>query len=421
MKLLLLLPFATFAQPSPVRDTLLTARTRTSLTSLYYGPGTDRLGGAKRETLDSGVVLHITGITDKLYRVLLAPNQTAYVPTEQVQPIPLRRDADSVSHPERRPIPDSTTTAGSGSQADSVRGTAAVFRPTLLTGNWTVSGDSLYDYVAIRLPERLPYQSRQEVSPDRIVLDIFGVAINTNWITQLRTVQTVERVWFEQVADEHVRIIVALRTPKRGPAHWGYTLYYQKTTLVLRLRRPPAGRHLKGLTIAVDAGHGGSNTGAKGKQTGQLEKNLTLDVAQRLATYLEKAGARVVMLRTTDTTLGTVDRVLAMRKVMPHLLVSVHFNSSGNATVRGVSTYYKHVGFRPWSQAVLDELLRHLPVSEFGNVGHFNFFFNSPTDYPNLLVEGPFLSNAIDEALIVDPAFRERLAKLIVRGLRRIR
>ncbi|WP_375446238.1 N-acetylmuramoyl-L-alanine amidase [uncultured Fibrella sp.] len=399
--LLLLLSFASFAQTAPVRDTLLTARTRTALTNLYYGTGTDRLGGAKRETLDSGVVLHVTGITDKLYRVQLAPNQTAYVPSEQVR-------ADSIP----KPLTDSTNVPGP-------RPTATP--PTLLTGNWTVSGDSLYDYIAIRLPERLPYQSRQEVAPDRIILDIFGAAINTNWITQLRTVQTVERVWFEQVADEHIRVFVALRTPKRGPAHWGYSLYYQKTTLMLRLRRPPLGRHLHGMTIAVDAGHGGSNTGAKGEKTGQLEKNLTLDVAQRLATYLERAGARVVMLRTTDTTLGTTDRIMAMRKLMPNLLVSVHFNSSGNANVRGVSTYYKHLGFRPWSQGVLAELLKRLPVSEFGNVGHFNFFFNSPTDYPNLLVEGPFLSNAADEALITNPAFRDRMAKSIAKGLRRMR
>lgn len=405
--LLLLLPLTALAQTAPVRDTVLTARTRTALTNLYYGTGTDRLGGAKRETLDSGVVLRITGLADKLYRVQLAANQTAYVPSEQVR-------VDSIASPDSIHVPSTPAPRRD------------VPHPTLLTGNWTVSGDSLYDYIAIRLPERLPYQSHQEVAPDRIVLDVFGATINTNWITQLRTVQTVERVWFEQVADEHVRIFVALRTPKRGPAHWGYSIYYQKTTLMLRLRRPPAGRHLRGLTIAVDAGHGGSNTGAKGEQSGQLEKNLTLDVARRLATYLERAGARVVMLRTTDTTLSTTDRILAMRKVMPNLLVSVHFNSSavprsGSAAVRGVSTYYKHVGFRPWSQAVLTELLRRLPVAEFGNVGHFNFFFNSPTDYPNLLVEGPFLSNAADEALIIDPAFRDRLARAIAKGLRRLR
>ena len=197
--LLFLLPLTVFSQTTPARDTLLTARTRTTLTNLYYGAGTDRLGGAKRETLDSGVVLHITGITDRLYRVQLAPNQTAYVPTEQVR-------VDALPTPV---LPDSTSAPTSAPRN--------VGPPTLLTGNWTVLGDSLYDYVAIRLPERLPYRSHQEVAPDRIVLDIFGAAINTNWITQLRTVQTVERVWFEQVADAHIRVFVALKSPKRGP------------------------------------------------------------------------------------------------------------------------------------------------------------------------------------------------------------
>ncbi|MBO0934562.1 N-acetylmuramoyl-L-alanine amidase [Fibrella aquatilis] len=403
-----------FAQNTPVRDTTLTVQTKSSLTNLYYGQGTDRLGGAKRETLDSGVVLRITGVADKLYRVQLAPNQTGFVPMEQVQPVPLRQDADALLKP--APIPDSTAQT-----TTVIIPASSPPPPTLLTGNWTVSGDSLYDYVAIRLPERLPYQSRTEIDPNRIVLDIFGATANTNWITQLRTVQTIDRVWFEQVADGHFRVVVALKKPQHGPTHWGYSLYYQRTTLMLRLRRPPAGRSLRGMVIAVDAGHGGTNTGAKGEKSGLLEKDLTLDVARRLQTYLTKAGARVVMVRETDTTLGPSDRILAMRKLLPNLVVSVHFNSAGGAGVRGVSTYYKHLGFRPWSQAVLAQLLTQLPVTEFGNVGHFNFFFNSPTDYPNLLVEGPFLSTPTDEALAIDPAFRQKMAKAIWKGLRRAR
>ncbi|MEZ0611145.1 N-acetylmuramoyl-L-alanine amidase [Fibrella sp. WM1] len=401
-----LLGQAAFAQtvPAIVADTIVPApmladtlprfprlgRTTSTLTNLYYGTGTDRLGGAKRETLDSGVVLRLTGQQNNLYRVQLAPNQTAYVPTDQVRI-------------------DSASLAAQPTSA------------TYLTGNWTVSGDSLFDYVAIRLPDRLPYHTRQEVEPNRIVLDLFGADVNTNWITQLRSAQAIERVWFEAVGDGHVRVFVALKCPKRGTVHWGYSAFYQKNTLMLRVRRPPSGRSLRGLVIAVDAGHGGSNTGAKGTQSGQLEKDLTLDVARRLATYLTRAGAQVVLVRDADTNLVPSVRIRAMRKQLPHLLVSIHFNSSGNAGVQGVSTYYKHLGFRPWSQLVLDEMLRRLPVREFGNVGHFNFFFNSPTDYPNLLVEGPFLSNRTDEALITDPAFRQKMAEAIGKGLRRVR
>lgn len=370
-------------QSPAVRDTALTGYTRLSLTPMYYGLGTDRLGGARMETLDSGVVLNLTGqdSTRKLWRVRLSPTLTAFVPAEQI-------------------TTDTLLAYPTGS----------------LTGNWTVYGDSAkaFDYVAVRLPARLPYRSQLLIDPARIVVDVFGATANTNWITQLRSAQAIRNVWFEQVADETFRVNIDLRQPQP----WGYSVYYQRNALIIRVRRPPQTRRLRGLTVAVDAGHGGSNTGAKGQQSGQLEKELTLDVARRLQRLLKRAGARVLMTRTTDTLLGPSARILAMRRALPDLLVSIHFNSSGSATVRGVSTYYKHPGFRPLSQAILRELLR-TGVPEFGNVGHFNFFFNAPTDYPNALVEGPFLSNPTDENLIVDERFRQRMAKAIRKGMKR--
>lgn len=383
--LFLLFSFNSFAQA--VRDTSLTGFTRTRSTPLYYGLGTDRLGGARMETLDSAIILNITGYdtTRRFWRVQLAPSLTGFVPAEQ------------------------TTTD-----------TLLTYPKGALSNNWRVWGDTTggptlaqFDYIAISLPARLPYRSRQEMNPGRIIVDVFGVTSNTNWITQLRSVVGIKNVWFEQVADEVFRVFIELAQPR----HWGYSIYYQRNTLMIRVRRQPEGRQLRGLVVAVDAGHGGSNTGARGEQSKRLEKEMTLDVAKRLQTYLERSGATVVMTRTTDTTLGTTDRIKAMRWSMPHLLVSIHFNSSGNASVRGFSTYYKHVGFRPLSQAVLREL-RKVDNHEFGNVGHFNFFFSSPTDYPNVLVEGPFLSNLNDEALIMDEQFRQKLAKAIWRGLK---
>ena len=378
------------AQTSILRDTSLVGYTRTALTPLYYGLGTDRLGGARMETLDSGVVLTITGLawadsSSKFWRVKLAPSLTAFVPLAQV-----------------------------------IVDTLLPNPPGALTGNWTVSGDSAtsssgngFDYVAIRLPARFPYRSQQQVNPSRLIVDVFGVTPNTNWITQLASNREIRNVWFEQIADETFRVYIDLKHSQS----WGYSIYYQKNTLLIRVRRPPNKHSLRGLTVAVDAGHGGSNTGAKGEQSGRFEKELTLDVANRLKTLLERSGARVVMTRTTDTLLGPTARILTMRKVLPHLLVSIHFNSSGNAAVRGVSTYYKHIGFRPLSQAILKELLK-TGAAEFGNVGHFNFFFNAPTDYPNALVEGPFLSNSADESLIIDDRFRQSMAKAIRKGIK---
>jgi N-acetylmuramoyl-L-alanine amidase len=59
-----------------------------------------------------------------------------------------------------------------------------------------------------------------------------------------------------------------------------------------------------------------------------------------------------------------------------------------------------------------------LPLSEFGNVGNFNFTLNAPTDFPNALVEIAFLSNADDEKLVSDPRFENVVAKKIYKGIK---
>ncbi|QHV99623.1 N-acetylmuramoyl-L-alanine amidase family protein [Spirosoma endbachense] len=374
-----------------VHDTTLTGYTRTTLTPLYYGLGTDRLGGARMETLDSGVVLTMTGLasvdsTHQFWRVRLSATLTAFIARDQV--------AIDTLH---------------------------TYPKAALTGNWTVSGDSAkssspsrFDYVAVRLPARFPYRSQQQLNPSRLIVDVFGVTVNTNWITQLASAQEIRNVWFEQISDETVRIFIDLKHSQS----WGYSIYYQRNTLMIRVRRPPQKHKLRGLTIAVDAGHGGTNTGANGNVSGRLEKEFTLDVANRLRSLLERAGVQVLMSRLSDTLIGPTARILAMRQNLPDLLVSIHFNSSDNTRVQGVSTYYKHIGFRPLSQAILYEL-RKTGAAEFGNIGHFNFFFNTPTDYPNVLVEGPFLSNRSDEDRILDERFRQHMAKAIRRGLKR--
>ncbi|KAB7725607.1 N-acetylmuramoyl-L-alanine amidase [Rudanella paleaurantiibacter] len=390
-----LLPAFLWAQTPAVRDTLLTGFTRSELTPLYYGLGTDRLGGARMETLDSAVVLNLTGLdsSGRFWRVRLAPSLSGFVPVEQVRI-------------------DTTARYPTGG----------------LTGNWTVSGDAILpgkalpgnDILAIRLPARLPYRG-QLLADGHLIVDLFGVTSNTNWITQRESAGVIRDVWFEQVADEILRVHVTLKKPRS----WGYSLVYAKNTLTMRVRRGPAKPRLRGLTVAVDAGHGGSNTGARGLETGVLEKDLTLDVARQVRDLLTRKGARVIMTRDADTNIGPTARLRAMRQLMPDLLVSIHFNASGSRAVRGMSTYYKHLGFRSLSQVMLRELLRVKTgvsgekMPEFGNVGHFNFFFNTPTEYPNVLVEGPFLSNPADEQLIVDPRFRKRMARAIATGIRK--
>ncbi|MGY2134675.1 N-acetylmuramoyl-L-alanine amidase [Hymenobacter sp. HD11105] len=352
------------------------AVTKGPLTYLNYGLGEDRLGGAKMGYLDSLVVLHISGKVGNQYRVRLAENQTAWVPEDIVRFLP-----------------------------------PGGFAPASLTGSWSVQGDSLYDYVRVPLTARLPYRSQILSNPTRLVIDVFGATSNTNWITQRDGLQALGDVHYEQVQPDVFRLVLHLRHPQS----WGYSVGYQKNVLTIRVKRPPAKMRLRNLTVAVDAGHGGSNTGAVGA-SGAREKDLTLAIAQQLKRELERKGARVLMTRDADVSVDNGDRILRLRQDSPHLLVSIHVNSSGNKTVRGTSTYYRYVGFRPLSTALYEQMLR-TGLPGFGNVGNFNFGLNGPTEYPNALVETAFVSNPDDERLLTSPDFQQQMAKRMTKGL----
>ena len=355
----------------------VTGRTTGALPYLAYGLGEDRLGGAKLTYLDTGILVRVVDSVQDNYKVQLSAQHTAYLPKQN-----FRFD----------------TTVKKGAR---------------LTASWRVWGDARYDYVTVSLDEKLPYRSRQDIDPARIVVDIFGVVSNTNWITQLKTVKEVKNVWYEQLEDDVFRVYIELKHKQ----HWGYSIAYQRNNLVVRVRRQPESLKPRRLLVAIDAGHGGSNTGASGLTSGILEKNYTLLIAKQVESYFRKKHVRVYMTRTGDTDLTMIERTLMLRQQQPDLLISIHLNASSNAQASGVSTYYRYIGFRPLSQAILNRMLG-LGLNNFGNVGSFNFALSGPTDYPNCLVETAFLTNADDERKVLDPSFHKKVAKAIYRGMR---
>ena len=161
-------------------------------------------------------------------------------------------------------------------------------------------------------------------------------------------------------------------------------------------------------TVAVDAGHGGSNVGAAGVTTKVAEKVYTPQFAKQLQSVLAENGFNVVMTRTKDTNIVMTDRVLMMREINPDVLISLHLNSDPYDTVSGASTYYRYIGFRSLSQHIYNRMLQ-IGLNEYGNSGSFNFGLSGPTEYPNCLVEIAFLSNKNDEKRIVDPAFQKQV------------
>jgi N-acetylmuramoyl-L-alanine amidase len=355
-------------------------RTTGALAYMEYGLGDDRLGGAKMGYLDSNVLIRVKDSVNGDFKVQLSRNHEAYIPKSNLRPVP-----------------------------------EVLPRNYYLSANFRVFGDSAADYVSITLDEKLPYRSQHRIGPAGIDVDIFGVTSNTNWITQLGSTKEILNTWYEQIEDDVMRVHITLRHNR----HWGHSIYYDslQSRLFIKIKRPPA-EGVKKWKIAIDAGHGGTNLGAAGSTSGILEKNYTLKMAKELESAFKKAGLKnVYMTRRIDTTLSMEERIVALRKENPDLLISLHLNSSGVDSIKGTSTFYRYVGFRPLSQVILKRMLE-LGLKEYGNVGSFNFALSGPVEYPNCLVEVAFLSNREDERKILDPKFHKAVAKKILEGVK---
>ena len=92
--------------------------------------------------------------------------------------------------------------------------------------------------------------------------------------------------------------------------------------------------------VVVDAGHGGTDSGAVNGKYGLREKDQTLDVARRLEALLEADGYTVCMTRTADETLSNNDRYSYANTTGAEVLVSVHMNGSSNPATDYTTTLF---------------------------------------------------------------------------------
>jgi N-acetylmuramoyl-L-alanine amidase len=350
---------------------------------LNAGLGEDRLGGSKLGFLQEGIRVEITGKVGSQYRIKLSASMEAWLPEEFAKLLP----------------PDTPL-------------------PRALAGAISATSNGSEDIVTLGLSEKLPYSSEVLVNPNAIAVDVYGATSNTNWISQSRFVKGIESITWKQVAVDQYRIIIDLLHP-----HWGYDIDYAGNSLQIKIRKPPViaslDSVLSGLIIAVDAGHGGENHGAIGA-TGVLEKDMTISIAHHVETILASRGAQVVLTRTENDVPAMSERIEKIIRSNARFLVSIHCNSAGDASdpiaLRGVSIYYRSIGFKPLADITYDKMLA-IGLKPFGEVGSFNFTLNSLTQLPNVLVETAFLSNPEDEMLLLDDGFRKKVAEQIVGGL----
>lgn len=207
---------------------------------------------------------------------------------------------------------------------------------------------------------------------------------------------------------------------------WGYGFsMMDPTTLRLTVRtRPRTGspeRPLEGLTVVVDAGHGGSDLGALGP-SGLTEADVNLVLSALLGDRLEALGARVEQLRTDHRYVGLDDRVARTLEIEPDLFLSIHHNSVGFGTHpmkdSGPKVFYHYDHAIPVARRVAARLTGLLEPGETPEVLRNVFRVNrNISPCPSILIEGGFVCNPYDEFKLRDPATLQRMAGAIAQGV----
>src|SRR5204862_69506 len=112
-------------------------------------------------------------------------------------------------------------------------------------------------------------------------------------------------------------------------------------------------RTSENVTVVIDAGHGGHDRGGIPGQR-IAEKDMTLDVAQRLRNVLAASGYRVVMTRDSDVFVPLGTRVAMANSYRNAIFVCIHFNATGRSGASGLETYFYSRDNLPLASAIHD-------------------------------------------------------------------
>jgi N-acetylmuramoyl-L-alanine amidase/putative methionine-R-sulfoxide reductase with GAF domain len=343
--------------------------------------------------------------------------------------------------------------------------------------------------VVLDLEDQVQYEAHRLSNPDRIYFDLHDtslgpgllgrtIEIGDGLLARVRVAQPMAgltRVVLETKGNSNFsvslepnpyRLVVQVRklgadTKSQVNLFPGTDAAKQKLAIVVP---PPTHEDLQlrarvpKLRIVVDAGHGGWDLGTVGRQ-GLLEKDLVLEIAQRLGKLLEsRLGAEVILTRNDDNYIPLDERAGMANQAQADLFISVHANYSDLASARGVETYYtnffsapsakdletrdpghsKSAGAAALSPADLHDKIqqsRRLAASVqrslYGTlsaqkpglrdrgVKQASYVVLTETAMPGILAEVSFVSSPADEQKLRSDGYREQIAEALCRGIAR--
>ncbi|MGH7322761.1 MAG: N-acetylmuramoyl-L-alanine amidase, partial [Candidatus Rokuibacteriota bacterium] len=393
-----------------------------------------------------------------------APAVPAAAPQPSVGPSPPEAppagwsDASRAGPPERGPTPEPTPSGGSEPEIGEPPPAAPV-----KVGRVELRYRSYPTYTRVVLEGPGPLEPRLVESGGALVVPLSGVRGPSP-----RAVRAVRDGLVAALELTESRGQAALRvTFERAPAGRKAYRLQDPPRLVLDFYRaasasPAAPERAALQTIVIDAGHGGHDPGAGGSG-GLQEKEITLDIARRLAALIqEELGVRAVLTRPRDQFVPLRERTAFANRQKADLFVSIHVNAAPGVTATGTETYFLsseatdnaaraaaafenkvialEPGPRSGSRDVLRSILWDLAQSEFQQessrlaealqdhleralrqpsrgVKQAPFYVLGGAAMPAVLVEIGFLSNPHEEQRLRDDGYRDRIARALAAGL----
>jgi len=300
--------------------------------------------------------------------------------------------------------------------------------------------------------------------PYRLVVDILGKAPSESAKTPPTPpteVAATPAIPTETVREPTPTAIVAEAKPEPEP------VAAEASPDIIRV--PPAPRKdgysivqqlgLSASTVVIDPGHGGHDPGTMNK-SGLREKDIVLDLAQRLRKLLEKDGFEVVMTRDRDVFIPLEERTAIANSKGADLFVSIHVNAARSTKPRGTETYFLNLATTPDAeevaarenavttrrvnelQSILQKIVNNEKITESRELASrvqtslSSELYASPKDsrnrgvktapfyvllgaqMPSVLVEVAYLTNRKDAELLGDGRFRDKVAESIAVGIR---
>ena len=260
-------------------------------------------------------------------------------------------------------------------------------------------------------------------------------------------------------AGRSLRLVVDVRPVAQG-------IKAQPTASTPAPHRDARNMAYRDIVIAVDAGHGGTDPGARGA-TGTREKDVVLSIARRLVELINaEPGMRGVLTRNGDYYLGLRERMVRARKQQADLFVSIHADAFKKRSVKGSSVFTLSsrgasdeaarwlarrensadtsfvgglnlddkdrmlAGFlmdlsqsatAKASREVANEVLAamgRIGPTHTGKVQHARFVVLKSPDIPSILVETAYISNRKEERRLRSAAYQKKIANSILSGVR---